>query len=77
VIRARLARVRLSWRAAWVVPAILAAAVTGYLVWGAWVSAADWPWLYVSHVWWRAWLRPGNLHAPLALVALSGWLRWY
>jgi hypothetical protein len=72
VIRARLARVRLSWRAAWVVPAIFAAAVTGYLAWGAWVSAADRHWLYLSHVWWRAWLRPGNLHAPLALVTL--WL---
>jgi hypothetical protein len=72
VIGPRLARVRLSWRAAWVVPAILAAAVTGYLVWGAWVSAADTRWLYLSHVWWRAWLRPGDLHAPLALVTL--WL---
>ena len=71
-MRARLARVRLSWRAAWVVPTIFAAAVTGYLAWGAWVSAADRHWLYLSHVWWRAWLRPGNLHAPLALVAL--WL---
>ena len=59
-------------RATWVVPAVLAAAVTGYLAWGAWVSAADNQWLYLTQAWWRAWLRPGSLQAPLALIAL--WL---
>src|SRR3979411_391295 len=72
VIGPRLARVRLSWRAAWMAPVILAATVTGYLVLGAGVSAAATRCLYLSHEWWRAWLRPGDLHAPLALVTL--WL---
>ncbi len=56
----------------WVVPALLAAAVTGYLAWGAWVSAADHQWLTVSQVWWRAWLRPGSIEVPLVFIAL--WL---
>jgi hypothetical protein len=72
VIRTRLPRGRLSQRAIWVVPAVLAAAVTGYIAWGAWVSSADQHWLAASQMWWRAWLRPGYLEAPLALVVL--WL---
>jgi hypothetical protein len=71
-VRARLARVHVGQRAAWVLPALLAAAVTGYLAWGGWVSAADGHWLYVSPVWWRAGLRPGNEVTPLVLVA--AWL---
>ena len=72
MLRTRLARLRFTRRATWVVPAVLAAAVTGYLAWGAWVSAADKRWLYLTQAWWRTWLRPGNLEAPLALVVL--WL---
>jgi hypothetical protein len=72
VIRTLLTRVRRIQRAAWVLPTILAAAVTGYLAWGAWVSAPDQRWLYVTQALWRIWLRPGNVQAPLALVAL--WL---
>jgi len=55
-----------------VVPAILGAVVTGYLAWGAWVSAADRQWLYRDQAWWRVCLRPGNVVVPLALVGL--WL---
>ena len=72
VIKARLARVRFSQRAAWLPPAVLAAAVTGYLAWGAWVSAYDPHWLYLSPAWWRIWLRPDNIRAPLITVVL--WL---
>src|SRR5882724_3315105 len=72
VIRAWPARGSLSPRAAWLGPALLAAAVTGYLSWGAWVSAADRRWLYLTQVWWRSGLRPGNISVPLVMVAL--WL---
>jgi hypothetical protein len=72
VLRTRLARLRFTRRATWVVPAVLAAAVTGYLAWGAWVSAADSRWLYLTQAWWRTWLRPGHVEAPLALAVL--WL---
>ena len=72
MLRTRLARLRFTRRATWVVPAVLAAVVTGYLAWGAWVSAADNRWLYLSQAWWRIWLRPGTIEAPLALVIL--WL---
>ena len=72
MLRTRLARLRFTRRATWVVPAVLAAAVTGYLAWGAWVSAADQRWLYLTQAWWRTWLRPGSVEAPLALAVL--WL---
>jgi hypothetical protein len=72
VLRTRLARLRFTRRATWVVPAVLAAAVTGYLAWGAWVSAADRRWLYLTQAWWRTSLRPGSVEAPLALAVL--WL---
>lgn len=68
----RLARVRVTQRAAWVVPAASAAAVTAYLAWGAWVSSLDRPWLYVSNAWWRVWLRPGEYPAQFVLAGL--WL---
>ena len=72
MLRTRLARLRFTRRATWVVPTVLAAAVTGYLAWGAWVSAADRRWLYLTQAWWRTWLRPGSVEAPLALAVL--WL---
>ena len=77
---ARLARARPTRRATWVVPALLGSVVTGYLAWGAWVSAADRNWLYQTGAWWRVWLRPGYLPGPLAFVGL--WLAallcyWY
>jgi hypothetical protein len=59
-------------RLAWVAPAAAAAAVTVYLAWGAWVSAADPRWLGASHAWWRAALQPGALRVPLVFAAL--WL---
>jgi hypothetical protein len=59
-------------RAVWVVPAVSAAAVTGYLAWGAWVSSLNRPWLYVNNAWWRFWLRPGEYPAQFVLVGL--WL---
>ena len=79
-IRARLARARPTRRATWVVRGLLGSVVTGYLAWGAWVSAADRPWLYQTQAWWRIWLRPGYVAVPLAFVAL--WLAallcyWY
>ncbi len=62
------------------VPALLGSVVTGYLAWGAWVSAADRNWLYQTQAWWRVWLRPGYLPGPLVFVGL--WLAallcyWY
>ena len=71
-MRTRLARVHAGQRAAWILPPLLAAAVTGYLAWGAWVSAADPHWLTASQVWWRVSLRPENDETPLVLVA--AWL---
>ena len=79
-IRARLARARPTRRATWVAPALLGSVVTGYLAWGAWVSAADRQWLYQTQAWWRVWLRPGYGTAPLVFTGL--WLAallcyWY
>ena len=54
------------------VPALLAAGVTGYLAWGAWVSAADQRWFSVPLAWWRAPLQPGSIAVPLVFLAL--WL---
>ena len=64
--------------AGWAAPAILAAAMTGYLAWGAWVSAQHPSWLYLDQKWWRVWLRPG--HDGVLLVVLAMWLLsafWY
>ncbi len=72
VITTRRARIRPTRRATWVVPALLGSVVTGYLAWGAWVSAADRPWLTQTQAWWRVCLRPGNFAAPLVFAAL--WL---
>jgi len=55
-----------------VVPAAAGAAVTIYLAWGAWVSAADRAWLHASAAWWRTALQPGALRVPLVFAAL--WL---
>jgi len=72
VLPARLNRIHLSRRVLWLLPAVCAAVVTGYLAWGAWVSAAHRQWLYQTQAWWRAGLRPGAILVPLVLVAL--WL---
>ncbi len=72
MIPARLARIRPGRRILWVAPAVLGAVVTGYLAWGAWVSAADQRWLYLDQAWWRVCLRPGNVVVPLVLAGL--WL---
>ena len=72
VMAIRLGRVEVNRRAAWVLPAALGAIVTGYLVWGAWVSAHDPKWPYVDHVWWRTWLQPDNQRT--LLVAIGIWL---
>ena len=66
------AKVRVSRRVTWVTPAVLAAVVTGYLAWGAWVSAADPRWLQAGATWWREALEPGALRVPLLFAAL--WL---
>ena len=50
VITTRRARIRPTRRATWVVPALLGSVVTGYLAWGAWVSAADRRWLYQTEI---------------------------
>jgi hypothetical protein len=55
-----------------VVPAVLAAGVTGYLAWGAWVSAANPRWFGRPPAWWQAPLQPGRLTPPLAFAGL--WL---
>ena len=54
--------------------------MTGYLAWGAWVSAGHRAWLYQTQAWWRVCLRPGNISVPLVFAAL--WLTallcyWY
>jgi hypothetical protein len=68
----RAVRALLSRSAAWVLPAVLAAIVTGYLSWGAWVSVRHPGWLTLSHAWWRVLLRPDDNTAILAVVVL--WL---
>jgi hypothetical protein len=68
----RVARFSRSGRAAWAIPAAFAAFVTGYLAWGAWVSAHHPSWLYLDQSWWRQLLRPGNDGALVAVVIL--WL---
>ena len=72
VVVVRLARGYASGRVVWVVPAVAGMVVTGYLAWGAWVSAHDPGWLYRSQVWWRVCLQPGNNQAILAMATL--WL---
>jgi hypothetical protein len=72
VVTARLSGIHAGRRFAWVAPAAAGAAVTIYLAWGAWVSAADRAWLYASAAWWRTGLQPGAIRVPLVFVAL--WL---
>lgn len=72
VMAIRLGRVEVNRRAAWVLPAALGAAVTAYLAWGAWVSAHDPKWPYLSQVWWRAWLQPSADRTLLITIAV--WL---
>ena len=68
----RLARFHVNRQGAWLIPALLGAAVTAYLSWGAWVSAHDPKWLSVDHAWWRAALRPDSNRT--LLIALAVWL---
>src|SRR5579859_3419358 len=66
--------------AAWCVPLVPAVVLTGYLAWGAWVSARDPSWLYRDGTWWRAWLRPdqdGLLVAFVVLWLLAALLFWW
>jgi hypothetical protein len=72
VVTARLLRIHAGRRVAWVAPAAAGAAVTIYLAWGAWVSAADRGWLHASAAWWRTALQPGDTRVPLIFAAL--WL---
>ena len=76
VMAIRLGKVEVNRRAAWVLPAVLGAVVTGYLAWGAWVSAHDPKWPYASPVWWRAWLQPDSDRTLLVVIAvwLLAWL---
>jgi len=65
---------------AWCVPLVPAVVVTGYLAWGAWVSARDPSWLYRDNAWWRAWLRPnrdGLLLAFIVFWLMSAALYWW
>jgi hypothetical protein len=79
VMAIRLGRVEVDRRAAWVIPAALGAAVTAYLAWGAWVSAHDPRWPYLSQAWWRVWLQPADDWTLLALIAvwLVAWLCYW
>jgi hypothetical protein len=65
---------------AWCVPLVPAVILTGYLAWGAWVSAQLPAWLYQDNAWWRAWLRPdhdGLLFAFIVAWLLSALLFWW
>ena len=81
VITTRRARIRPTRRAtSGGAGSSLGSVVTGYLAWGAWVSAADRHWLYQTQAWWRVWLRPG--YVPGLLVFVGLWLAallfyWY
>jgi hypothetical protein len=66
----RLGRVRVDREVAWLVPAALGAAMTWFLSYGAWVSAHDPKWLYLSHAWWRVALRPASDRTLLAALAV-------
>jgi hypothetical protein len=70
--RTWLAGARVSRRILWAFPATAGSAAVGYLAWGAWVSAHDPRWPYLSNTWWRTWLRPAS---NLTLLAMAGmWL---
>ena len=79
MISARLSAVRVTQRAAWALPAVLGAAVTAFLAWGAWVSAHDPHWLHVNQAWWRVCLRPGSNWTLLIAVAVwfVAWLCYW
>jgi hypothetical protein len=63
----------------WVVPGLAGLATTGYLAWGAWITAHNQHWLTLSSAWWRAGLRPSNDTTLLAavLVWLATWLAFW
>jgi hypothetical protein len=80
VMAIRLGKVEVNCRAAWVMPAALGAIVTGYLAWGAWVSAHDPRWPYASNVWWRTWLQPDSQRTLLVAIvvwAVAGVCYWW
>ena len=77
---ARIAPLVQRGRSAWCVPLVPAVVLTGYLAWGAWVSARHPSWLYRDGAWWRAWLRPdqdGLLVAFVVVWLLSALLFWW
>jgi hypothetical protein len=70
-----IARIALRRGSAWVIPAVPATVVTGYLGWGAWIfirEGREGGWLRHSHDWWLVILQPQNNWAILATVLL--WL---
>jgi hypothetical protein len=71
VMAIRLGRFEVNRRAAWVIPAAVAAGITGCLAWGAWVSAHDPRWPYLGQAW-RTWLQPANDWT--LLIAVAAWL---
>src|ERR1700760_1928337 len=71
----RLARVHAARQYLWILPALAGLAVTGYLSWGAWVTARDSRLLTLSHVWWRAGLAPSN-DMTLLVTALVWAVAW-
>ncbi len=75
MISPRLSAVRVTRRAAWVLPAALGVAVTAFLAWGAWVSAHNPGWLHASQAWWRVWLRPGS-NGTLLVAAAVWFVAW-
>jgi cellulose biosynthesis protein BcsQ len=60
-------------RVAWVVPAAMAAVVTGFLAWGAWVTARHPGLFYQGKEWWHAWLSPHDGDGTL-LVLIVLWM---
>jgi hypothetical protein len=67
--------VRNRWRAhAWLVPAVLGAAVTALLLWSAWITARSTTWPDLHHTWWWTILAPdqdGTLAVTSALWLAS------
>lgn len=64
---------RLAGSRAWIVPAVPAAIVTGYLAFGAWASARHPRLFFLDHEWWHAWLSPHDGDITLLVVVIL-WL---
>src|SRR5450755_4659493 len=57
------------WRAhAWLLPAVLGAAVTALLLWSAWITARSTTWPDLHHAWWWTMLAP-NQDGTLAVTS--------